>query len=104
MSILEDKIGKEVVLINDNAAVAVAEKSMGAGRCHDNLVYVGIGTGIGGGALKNAEKVISPLSSYLREYAFNKPPEVVASPLGEAAPPFGAITIALNPNLIRCGP
>jgi glucokinase len=220
---LEEKLGKKVVMINDNAAAAIAEKSIGAGRSHDSIVYVGIGTGIGGGAivdgklllgkdgnahemghmiidiegklecccggrghweaytsgsgipnfarllardfpvatplldklnatkvsakelfeykkygdkfschvldqctkinaqalanlvdlydpslisigggvaLKNAENVISPLPPYLREYAFNRAPDVVASPLGEAAPLFGAIAIALDPNII----
>lgn len=44
------KTGKRTLIANDNVAAALAEKRLGAGRRHSNMVYVGIGTGIGGGA------------------------------------------------------
>ncbi|MEM2866808.1 MAG: ROK family protein, partial [Candidatus Hadarchaeales archaeon] len=47
---LEEEFGVPVVLINDCSAAAVGEREFGAGRGVDDLVYVGIGTGIGGGA------------------------------------------------------
>jgi glucokinase len=45
------KFNKPVVLLNDCVMAALAEKRIGAGVGHKNLVYVGIGTGIGGGII-----------------------------------------------------
>jgi glucokinase len=47
---LEEELGVPVVLVNDCSAAAVGEKEFGAGRGVEDLVYVGMGTGIGGGA------------------------------------------------------
>lgn len=47
---LEEELGVPIVLLNDCSAAAVGEREFGAGRGVDDLVYVGIGTGIGGGA------------------------------------------------------
>jgi len=41
----------EVTLLNDARAAALAEKTYGAGRTEENLVFVTISTGIGGGAI-----------------------------------------------------
>ena len=48
---LERRLGKSVTLLNDNVAAALAESVIGGGVGQRNLVYVGIGTGIGGGAI-----------------------------------------------------
>jgi glucokinase len=46
---LMERFRKPVVLLNDCVMAALAEKRIGAGVGHENIVYVGIGTGIGGG-------------------------------------------------------
>ncbi len=46
---IQKRFGKPVVLLNDCVMGAIAEKKIGAGKGHSNIVYVGIGTGIGGG-------------------------------------------------------
>lgn len=46
---ITEKFQKPVTLLNDGVAAALAEWRLGAGKGHDNIVYVGIGTGIGGG-------------------------------------------------------
>lgn len=47
--LLEERTSARVVLDNDNTAACYAEWRLGAGRGCDDLVVVGIGTGIGGG-------------------------------------------------------
>jgi len=47
---LEEELGVPVVLVHDCSAAAVGEKEFGAGRGVEDLAYVGLGTGIGGGA------------------------------------------------------
>lgn len=46
---LESEFGVTTYLVNDCVAAVIGEKHMGAGRDHDNLVYITISTGIGGG-------------------------------------------------------
>jgi glucokinase len=58
VKLLEDRLGKPVTLLNDAVAAALAERFIGAGRGHDNLIYVGIGTGIGGGAVVDGRLLI----------------------------------------------
>lgn len=55
---LEGAFGKEVVLLNDCVAAALAEKVIGAGKGIDDVVYVGIGTGIGGGIVSGGELLL----------------------------------------------
>lgn len=55
---LEKKLRKPVTLLNDAVAAALAELTIGAGKGYDNLVYVGIGTGIGGGAVVDGKLLI----------------------------------------------
>ncbi len=48
-SILRERTGREVLLSNDANAAALGEVFFGAGRGTRNLIYVGLGTGVGGG-------------------------------------------------------
>lgn len=55
---LEEEFGLPVILLNDCVAAVVGEKCFGAGVDHDNLVYVAIGTGIGGGVYVDGHLLI----------------------------------------------
>jgi glucokinase len=46
-----EKLGMDVCLINDASAAALGEHRFGAGRGADNLVYLTVSTGIGGGII-----------------------------------------------------
>ncbi|MCD6469192.1 ROK family protein [Candidatus Bathyarchaeota archaeon] len=46
---LEEEYGLPTYLLNDCVAAVIGEKHFGLGRNHDNLVYITISTGIGGG-------------------------------------------------------
>lgn len=48
---LEPKIGLPLTIENDNSAAAWGEFRFGAGSEADHLVFVGLGTGIGGGVI-----------------------------------------------------
>jgi glucokinase len=48
---LEPKIGLPLTIENDNNAAAWGEFRFGAGSVADHLVFVGLGTGIGGGVI-----------------------------------------------------
>jgi glucokinase len=48
---LEEYLGKPVYVINDAVAGAIAEKYYGDGRGLENIVYVTISTGVGGGVI-----------------------------------------------------
>jgi glucokinase len=47
-SIIEDRLGIRTWLLNDANAAALGEHYLGAGRGVDSLIYLAIGTGIGG--------------------------------------------------------
>ncbi len=51
--LLEERLGAPVLLDNDVNAAVYAEQRLGAGRGHDNLLGIWIGTGIGGGLILN---------------------------------------------------
>jgi predicted NBD/HSP70 family sugar kinase len=55
---LEEALGIKVHLMNDANAAALGEWTFGAGRTHDNLAYVTISTGIGGGAIVDRHLLI----------------------------------------------
>ena len=44
-----DRFGMDTFLVNDASAAALAEHRLGAGRGTDNLIYITVSTGIGGG-------------------------------------------------------
>lgn len=46
---LKDKFKLPAILLNDCSAAAMGEKYYGAGKGHENMVYITISTGIGGG-------------------------------------------------------
>jgi len=48
---LEAATGLRVIVDNDNTVACLAEWRLGAGRGADDMILVGIGTGIGGGAV-----------------------------------------------------
>lgn len=52
---LADSLGKPVFLLNDASAAALGEHRMGAGRGLDNLIYITVSTGIGGGLVINGQ-------------------------------------------------
>jgi glucokinase len=52
---VEERTGRPVVVENDANAAAWAEAKLGAGRGHDQVVLITIGTGIGGGIVLNGE-------------------------------------------------
>jgi Transcriptional regulator/sugar kinase len=52
---IEQKLGAPVVLENDANAAALGEKWMGAGRDHNDLVLLTLGTGVGGGIISGGK-------------------------------------------------
>lgn len=51
MKILEERTGIEIYLENDANAAALGEKRFGAGKDVDNMIYITVSTGIGGGII-----------------------------------------------------
>jgi len=52
---LADSLGRPVFMLNDANAAALAEYRLGAGRGLNNLIYITVSTGIGGGMIINGE-------------------------------------------------
>lgn len=55
---LSKEFGLRTVLLNDCTTAVIGEKFFGAGKEHENLVYVTISTGIGGGAYVDGHLLI----------------------------------------------
>jgi glucokinase len=55
--LLEERVGQPVKVMNDNTAAAWAEHRVGAGVGFDDMVYVGLGTGIGGAVIANGQLI-----------------------------------------------
>ncbi|MCM2465087.1 ROK family protein [Methanoculleus oceani] len=55
---LRERFGLEVALINDARAGVLGERWAGAARGSDNVVYVTLSTGIGGGAVVNGRLLL----------------------------------------------
>jgi len=54
---LADLTGRPIMLGNDANAAALGELHFGAGRGIQNLIYVGLGTGIGGGVISEGRLI-----------------------------------------------
>jgi glucokinase len=48
---VQERAGRRVIIGNDANAAALGEYIFGAGRGSENMIYVGIGTGVGGGVI-----------------------------------------------------
>jgi glucokinase len=48
---ISEELGVPAYLVNDCTAAVLSERAFGAGKGLDNIVYITIGTGIGGGAI-----------------------------------------------------
>ena len=55
---LEDMLGISVYVSNDGDAAALGEMKKGAGRGYDDVVMVELGTGVGGGIIKQGAPVV----------------------------------------------
>lgn len=51
LDIITEKLGVKTYLINDASAAALGEHRLGAGKGVDNLIYLTVSTGIGGGII-----------------------------------------------------
>ncbi len=58
-----EELRKPVYLANDCVAAVWGEKLFGAGRGHDNVVYVTISTGIGGGMILNGSLLLGKMGN-----------------------------------------
>lgn len=58
--ILSNVVGQPVVVENDANAAALAEYGYGAGRGHQDMLYVTLGTGVGGGVILNGRLHTGP--------------------------------------------
>lgn len=56
--VLGERLRASVTMLNDNLSAAYAEAFLGAGKGYRNQVYVGIGTGIGGGVMADGRLLI----------------------------------------------
>src|SRR6185295_7800899 len=52
---IERELGAQVILENDANAAALGEKWIGAGRDHDDLALLTLGTGVGGGIISGGK-------------------------------------------------
>lgn len=57
-AVLEERLGLPVRLVNDANGAALGEWVYGAGRGHQNLVYITISTGIGGGVIADGRLLL----------------------------------------------
>ncbi len=58
VEMLENRIGKKIIIDNDANAAAVGEMLAGAGKGYNNLVAVTLGTGVGGGTIINGRMLL----------------------------------------------
>ena len=61
--IVEDKYGIKTYLINDASAAALGEHYFGAGKGINNLIYLTVSTGIGGGIIIDDKLYLGPCGS-----------------------------------------
>lgn len=65
--IVKDKLGKNVEIDNDVKCFALAENKFGEGRKYKNVVYLSIGTGVGG-AIKIDDELYSGANNMAGEF------------------------------------
>ncbi|RYE09723.1 MAG: ROK family protein [Hyphomicrobiales bacterium] len=58
-SALRERLGRNVIVVNDADAAAVAESRLGAGRGAHNFAYITVSTGVGGGLVLGGRLVDS---------------------------------------------
>lgn len=58
VSYLKNRFNTNVILVNDCVAGAIGEHIFGAGKMHENLVYITISTGIGAGVYVDGRPLI----------------------------------------------
>ncbi len=80
--IVKERFGISTFLINDASAAILGEHQFGAGREVENLIYLTVSTGIGGGIIINDELYLGPCGS-----------------AGE----IGHMTIDINGPVCNCG-
>ncbi|MBN1661600.1 MAG: ROK family protein [Anaerolineae bacterium] len=56
-AMLSSALDRQVVTGNDANVAALAEQRLGAGRGHDNVLYLTVSTGVGGGVIANGRLV-----------------------------------------------
>jgi glucokinase len=54
---VQERAGRRVIIGNDANAAALGEFIFGAGRGSENMIYVGIGTGVGGGVISEGRLI-----------------------------------------------
>ena len=55
---LRDEFDAQTKMVNDCAAGVLGEQKYGAGQNHDNVVYITLSTGLGGGAIVDGHLLI----------------------------------------------
>jgi len=55
---ISEELGLPTYLVNDCTAAVLGERAFGAGKGLDNIVYITIGTGIGGGAIVDGQLLL----------------------------------------------
>ena len=61
--IVKSKYGVDTFLMNDASAAALGEHEFGAGKGVNNLIYLTVGTGIGGGIIIDGKLYLGPSGS-----------------------------------------
>ena len=98
VKLFRERFNVAVVLENDANMAALGEHVHGAGRGFQNIVYVTVSTGIGGGiAAATGEMLFAPLRKLLPQFVSMIPPEkinVIPAELGDESGVCGALMLA----------
>jgi predicted NBD/HSP70 family sugar kinase len=100
---LAERAGAPAFVENDANTAALGEARHGAGRGHDSVLYVTIGSGVGGGLVCGGGVALvgEPLRAAVARHlarlvmdAFAPGPRVALAALGEDAVPVGGLALA----------